>query len=382
VLGILVRLGLLAAVLGIIGYAAYLYLPSATVVLRPNTETAGPIRFEVTADPSVAVADSAAALIPADRIEIPLSATDEFDATGRDVTQTRAEGIVRFRSENTLFDVPIAEGTRLSTASGTEFDTVESIVVPRASFETGPTTVETRVRAVRGGPDGNVDADTITDVPESVSAALVAATNPAPTSGGSRVEAAVVTRRDYDDALQLLEARLADQLAAALGDPATTPRGLVLFAETGDLGRVTPDQAAGDLVDTPAERFTLTAETIATVLAVNEDLIDEVAADRLADAVAGDHQLFAETVSASHSEGDVRGDVVVYDVTAQGEQYRAPDPEDLLEQVRGRKLSEARAILQRYGSVEITPWPDFVDTLPDQIGRISLSIVDPDRRDP
>ena len=89
-----------------------------------------------------------------------------------------------------------------------------------------------------------------------------------------------------------------------------------------------------------------------------------------------------ETITATKSEGEVRGDVIVYEVTAQGERYRAPDQDELIQQVRGRKLSEARAILERYGSVEITAWPDFVDTMPDQLGRISLSIVDPDRRDP
>jgi hypothetical protein len=57
--------------------------------------------------------------------------------------------------------------------------------------------------------------------------------------------------------------------------------------------------------------------------------------------------------------------------------YDAPDAPDLIAAVRGKTVSEAEAILSRYGMVEISMWPEFVDRLPDQNTRISVTIAPP-----
>jgi hypothetical protein len=376
---LLVRLAVLAALLGGAAYAAYLFLPNVSITLRPRTETAGPLIVQVTADPATAVPDPAARVVPAERIDIPLSVTETFESTGTEVVQTRATGRVRLTSENTLFEVPIPEGTRIATRSGVEFETTQSVTIPQASFETGPASVQVPVRAVRPGPDGNVAAGAITELPGPITEQLVEATNEDGTTGGRRSETNVVTRADYEGALEDLSRRLDEQLAAALADPATTPRGLRMFPATATLGEPALDVAAGDVVGQALEAFSLTAEARATVLAVDETLVADAAAESLAAQLPPEARLFPESITTTVGEARVTDGTVVYEATAQGEQYVPVDTAALVAAIRGKNVSEARVILEAHGSVEITPWPDFIDTVPDDARRIDLTLLEPER---
>jgi len=382
VIGWLVRLAALAALVGGGLYAAYLYLPNVSISLTPMTRTAGPVTVEVTADPAVAVADLEAAIVPAERIDVPLSATDQFPATGSEVSQTRASGTVRFTSENTLFEVPIPEGTRLTTSSGAAFETTQGVTIPQASFQSGPSTAEAAIRAIEAGPAGNVEAATITGLPGPITAQLVRVTNPQPTAGGRREETRVVTRADYDAAVVALEVSMDEQLAAALSDPEMTPRGLRLFPETAVREGLTTDLAAGDLVDQPLDDFSLSAESRGTVLAVDESAVAEVGVDRLGDAMPPGTRLFPDSVRATVGEPRLVGSAILYEVEAVGEHYQPVDRAEVVAAIRGRTVSEARAILGDYGSVSITPWPDFIDAVPDDARRINLTVLEPQQRSP
>jgi hypothetical protein len=377
-----VRLTVIAALLGGALYAAYLYLPNVSVSLTPMTQTAGPVTIEVTADPGVAVADPESGTVPAERVDVPLSATDQFPATGSEIEQTRATGTVRFTSENTLFEVPIPEGTRLTTAGGEVFETTQSVTISEASFRSGPSTAQAPIRAASPGTAGNVERGTITRLPPPIEAQLVSVTNPQATSGGQRVETRVVTRADYDAALAALDEVLDAQLDIALADPATTPRGLRLFPETAVREGLTTDIAAGDLVGQVNEVFSLSAESRGTVLAVDEAGVAEMAADRLEAQMPAGSRLFPDSVETSVGEARLMDGLILYQVEAVAEQYRPVDAADLVASIRGRTVSEARAILAAHGSVSISPWPDFIDTVPDDARRINLTVLEPQRRSP
>lgn len=382
IVGWLPRLAVVAALVGGALYAANLYLPNVAVSLTPMTRTAGPLTVDVTADPAVAVADPDAAVVPAERIDIPLSATDQFPATGSEISETRASGAVRFTSENTLFEVPVPEGTRLTTPAGASFETTAAATLPQASFQSGPSTVDAPIRAVEAGPAGNVEAATITGLPEPITAQLVRVTNPEATSGGQRVETRIVTRADYDAAVAALGAVMDAQLAAALTDPEMTPRGLRLFPETAVREGLTTDLAAGDVVDQTLDVFSLSAESRGTVLAVDEISVAEVAEDRLGDSMPSGTRLFRDSVRSTVGEPRLLGGLILYEVEAVGEHYEPVDTAQLVAAIRGRTVSEARAILDDYGSVSITPWPDFIDTVPDDARRINLTVLEPQQRSP
>jgi hypothetical protein len=373
----LLMVGLLAVL--VVGglYLAYLYLPTATITLRPQTQPLGPLEVRVSADPTVAVPDAEAGVIPAEHIQLPLRVSAEFPATGIEVTREAATGSVRFRSENTLFDVPIPAGTVVSTDEGVEFVTTSSVSLGRASFASGPTTVNAPIEAVSPGPRGNVDSGAISELPEDLAAALITVTNPQPTSGGSRQEELTVTQEDFDAALESLTGLLADELQARLADPATTPRGLTIFPASLRSDEPRPVPPAGELVGTPGEEFGLSLEMTASVLAVNEALVGQVASEQLRTAVGPGRSLVGDDVATSHAAGVVLGSTVVYRASASGQVYSEPDREALLEAIRGKPISEARAILDQHGTADITLWPDVVDRLPEQVARINLTILPP-----
>jgi hypothetical protein len=374
----LLVVGLLALLVAGVAYGAYVFLPTATITLVPSTSPLNLDSFTVIADPGTAVVDPVAGTLPAQTIDVPLHVSDTFDATGAQVHETRATGSVRFRSENTVDTVSVAQGTVVATADGIQFETTEPATVPKADFATStPGTVDVHVRALHPGLSGNVAAGAITDEPGSLSAQLVSVRNPDATSGGQRVEDKLVTQEDYDDAVATLTNRLDAALTTALADPNSIPHGLTAYPQTASHDAPLADQPATDLVGTVAPNFALALDATGHVLAVNESLIDQIAATRLDAALGPGRQMIGDQPTVNHGPGEVSNDLISYEVNASALTYIPPDLTSLLSQVRGKTVTEARDILSTYGTVDILMWPDFIDRLPDQISRISLTVTPP-----
>ena len=374
----LLVVALLALLIGGVAYGAYVLLPTATITLTPQTSTLRLDPFPVTADPNSAVVDPVTGTLPAQSIAVPLHVTDTFDATGTQVSETKATGTVKFRSENTVNPVNIPAGTFVATEDGVEFITLEAAVVPTANFATStPGTVNVAVRAVRAGPNGNVAEHTIVLAPRSISSQLVSVSNPAPTTGGARNETSVITKADYDAAVATLTSRLDNALAVALADPNSVPRGLTAYPASATHGAPTADQPREQLVGVVAPSFDLALDATGHVLAVNEAVIDDIAAARLDAALGPAQQTIGPPPVITFGPGEVADGLIGYEVDASVLTYTAPDQGSLVNQVRGKTITEATSILSAYGSVDIVIWPDFIDRLPDQATRISLTVTPP-----
>lgn len=373
----LLVVGLLVILLAGVGYGAYVLLPTASITIRPAANQIRTPPFSVTADPNVAVADPSSGLIPAQTVTVPLHVAGQFPSTGVDAHDLRAAGSVRFHSENTLNAVPIPAGTVVSTRDGVDFATQDDVTLPKASFATGPTQLDVAVRAVKGGTKGNVDAGAITVVPAALSLQLVSVANRDPTSGGKHVEDQIVSQDDYDGAVASLNTQLEAALATALADPQSVPRGLAVFAQTAQLGATHLDQPASALVGSVVSGFSLALDSTAQVTAVDESLIDDVAADRLRSVLEPGQTLVSDDIGATHDAGTVVGKTIVFNVVATGLAYVAPEAHALVAAVQGKSVADARKELVSYGSADISVWPEFVDHLPDQPARISVTVVAP-----
>ncbi|HYI22544.1 MAG TPA: baseplate J/gp47 family protein [Candidatus Limnocylindrales bacterium] len=374
----LVVIGLLLLLVAGVGYGAYTFLPTATITITPSTTELRPSPFAVTADPHVAVVDVPAGVVPAELVELPLHVTGTFPATGVETRETRAAGQVRFRSENTLDQVAVPDGTVVATADGTQFLTTQAATIPRADFATStPGTVDVPVRAVEAGPRGNVPEGSINQLPAPIAAQLVSVRNPRPTDGGQRIEEASVTRADYDAAVDSLAGQLDGALEAALADPNSVPRGLTTYPSTATFGEGRPDQPANAVVGTVAPSFSLGLEAPGTVVAVNEALVDELAAARVRTGLSADQRLLGDQVASGRSSGEVEGETVVYEVAPTALVFSAPDDAELATLIRGKSVEEARQALARYGDVTIEMWPEFIDRIPDQAARIRVNVAPP-----
>ena len=150
-----VALVLIVAGVGVV--ASLQTLPTAEVTLTPRTASIGPLPLTITALTTVSEPDPETGRLPAVDVSIPLSAEQTYPATGREIAEARATGVIVLTSQDQPFDQPILVGTRVQTPSGVEFRTTEPVIMPRVAAG-GPSQVMVDVEAVVPGREGNVPA--------------------------------------------------------------------------------------------------------------------------------------------------------------------------------------------------------------------------------
>src|SRR4051812_20753078 len=245
--------------------AATTILPSATITLTPHIERVGPLAFTVTADPGATTVDPASAVIPATTLEIPVTASGEFKATGKKIVKEKAHGGVRFTNCDPSASYTVGGGTVVTTRGGTGFTLDESVFLPVAVISGSPPNIQVKctssdvaITAREAGEGGNVGAGQVRVVPARYNRNLVRVTNPAATRGGSRQEFPRVAKEDVDAAITRLKADTEAALEAQLDDPATIPAGSTAFPDTATLGNLATDVDPATLVGQELPTFPLT----------------------------------------------------------------------------------------------------------------------------
>jgi hypothetical protein len=357
-------------------------LPSAQITLVPKLEAVGPVSRAIVADPAATSADLAAGVVPAQTIEVPLQASDTFDATGLKIDESKATGRVTFTNNDTSASNVIAAGSIVATSSAVRFKTLAAVTVPRATappptFKAGKATV--RVEALVAGPGGNVGANTITTLPpgKDTPLHLLSVTNTAATSGGTHTETKQVKQEDVDAALATLTAALQMQFEAALAAPETVPAGATLIAATAAMGETTADPATSGLAGTEAPTFGLALSATGTVLAVQSAPLETMADQIVQATVPSGSQLLPGSVQRVIGAPTVQGGVVTFVIRVSASAWRSLDAAALLASVKGRSVAEARTLLETQGTVTIDTWPGYVDSIPTLEGHATLTVLSP-----
>jgi hypothetical protein len=374
---LLVGLAAIALAVLIGGVGAYLVLPSATIVVSPREESVGPVAVTILADPTATSPDAEAGVVPAESVSLDLDVANTFPATGKRVETTRATGTVRFENRDPTSSNTIASGSIVRTESGMRFQTSANVTVPKAELsglKIIPRFASVKVTAVDKGPDGNIDANRINEVPRDENPQFLKVTNPDATSGGKREEFPKVTQKDIDAAMAALEPALQAALTARLADPSIAPEGATVFPETAVLGAPIPTVDPATLLDQEIATFDLGLSANATVTAVNADPVETIAADRLRAAVDPNHRLVDGSIAVAVQPAVISGDQISFPASATARQVAILDAAALKTQVMGRSLEEARGILEAYGTVQLSAWPDWVSTVPTLDGRVELTI--------
>jgi hypothetical protein len=382
--GLAVGVGLAVVVLVVVGgLLALELLPSATIVLAPRSEPIRPLNLTVEARTDVTAVDAENLRIPAQRIEFDLSATYTVTATGLKVEETKATGSVTFSNFDTGSGVVIPAGTVVRTTGRdkVEFVTLSDLTLPSAQidffppFPTRPSTGSVAVEAVEPGEDGNVGNNTITDVPGG--GRLLQLTNPEATSGGSHTEAPEISQADVDAAVAAITAGLADDFDAQLGAGTAVPPGATTFPVSEPIGAPEYSVDPATLVGSSELEVEVTATAAGAILAVDPAPIASVAQAHLQQEVAEGWSLDPDSIAFTLSTPTQLGDTVTYPFTIGGTQVRDVDEKALLDSIRGLILPEARTKLAAYGDAQVTLWPDWVTTIPDNVDRITLTLAEP-----
>ena len=235
------------------GFVGAQFLPAATIVVTPKVEPIS-LTFNVTADPTATSADLAAGVVPATRPDIPLEATDDFPATGKKVTETKATGTVTFSStrhgrfehdpgrqhRRHPVEQPVRDPADRHPAAGDSGRRVPNITVV-------PSTGNSTVTAVKPGTGGNVAAGAIKIVPPDENSS---------SSSGSRTRRrrraapiprrSIVSQKDLDKALAALTSQLDDELEQIVTEPGQILPDVTIFAETKSRTAAEPSRRSQD----------------------------------------------------------------------------------------------------------------------------------------
>ena len=377
---ILIAVAVIALAVVVAGVGAFVLLPSASAVVTPREETIGPISLRIVASTEATEPDIAAGVVPAEAIEVPVEATDSFEATGKRVEEEKAKGTVRFRNKDFTASESIPKGSVVSTSSGIRFRTDRAITVPAAELvglQVFPATAEVRITAVDAGPDGNVEANTILTIPRGEDPLTLDVTNPDPTTGGTRKEFPRVTQDDVDAAVAALTADLDAAFRDRLDDPDLVSGDATVFPETGALGPAVPNIDPASLVGKEVESFDLGATATGTAIAVDDAPVRQIAEARLQASVEAGHELVDGSSEITESPAVIEGGTIAYPVVATARQIALLDPAVLKAEILGLPLEDARAALARYGDVDLTVWPDWVGTIPTIDSRVDVSVQGP-----
>jgi hypothetical protein len=369
---------ILALALLVGGVGVYLLLPSATIAVTPKQEPIGPVQIVVTADTTATQPDATARVIPATKVNVPVSVNNTFQATGKRVQLANATGTVRFDNLDPTASNRIASGSIVSTPSGIRFRTLVAVTVPSAAlvgFQIFPSRASVKVTAVDGGTDGNVDANTITVVPNGENPVFLKVTNPTATSGGTRQEFTRITQADVDGAMATLDTSLHVAFTEALANPALTTGAATVFPATAVLGTTTPTLDPTTLVGQEIATFDLGLSATGTVITADTTPVNAIAETQLRAAVKPEHQLVAGSVDITVEGAVVSGQAVTFPVSAAAKEVALLDPAILKRMVLGKSLADAKAILSPYGDVQLSVSPDWTGSVPSFDSRVDLTIV-------
>jgi hypothetical protein len=372
-----------AIVLAIVvaGVAAYIFLPSAQIAVTPKEEPIPPISLTVRADPDATAIDAETGVVPAERLEVPVLVSESFETTGRRVEETPANGVVTFESYNFLASNTIPSGSIVSTEGGIQFVTQRAVTLPQADLvlpNVIPSRVNVAVVAAKAGEAGNVPANAIRVVPRGEDPEVTKVNNADATSGGAREEFPQVSEAEVTAALEKLNADLATAFAAAVEDGAGAPENTTVYPETAVMGPSTPTVDPASLVGQEVADFDLGVSADGTVIAVDDSPVKGIAESRLLANVGADYRLVDGSVRITPGEPTVTGGQVSFPVSASASRVRILDAGELLALVKDKSIEEAEAALAPYGQVEITPWPDWVSSIPSLDARVTLVIVGQD----
>jgi hypothetical protein len=371
-------------------YMAYLALPTAAITLRPKTQEYQQ-QIPIAANPGIMAPNASARVIPAQRIQIPLGDGGDFPATGEQAVPIAARGTVRFRSFNTVAPggVIIPEGTIVSTDSGSQrYRTTEVARVGRYLPNRPVPFVDVPVVAQRKGKDGNVPKDSVTRILDSGVAQSLAAdigggvNNPDPIRGGGIDRQPFLTDADYRAARNELRDRLQGELRTWLRDPEILP-GTTLYPESAEIGEITFTPELADLADMDrrVSSFSLSANANANVLTVEDQVVKNTAVEAFRIGLPPGTTVVEDTIAVDpeslHGVWNPATGSVDFPAHVSGQSWGHIDEASLREQVKGRTISEAQAILAAYGSADVKVWPDFLPFLPDDVRRIELTIPPP-----
>ncbi|HET6745568.1 MAG TPA: baseplate J/gp47 family protein, partial [Candidatus Limnocylindria bacterium] len=356
----------LLALLVVAGAAAATVLPGANITIRRQSVAIGPLSYSVT--PELHPSDSA-----------PLESTIEGEASGRRTKRTAATGIVTFinySDENVL----VPAGTVVSAGGDILFQTTQEVVVPD-SFFGFVGIADAPVAAVEKGADSNVESDAVNRIEDrDIDRALRGGgpddrrvRNQNPIEGGEDVRQFVVRRQDVLEVTDAIAADLEQQLADVRAE---TPDRLYPSGDPPAPEITVPEDLIGHVSEEPFT-FELTGQLTDDKPYVLRADAEEAAREQFeadSDAVPEGMDLDEHSVAIELGEATLEGEILTVATTVTAAAVPNVDVDALRQELAGKTVAEAEALLEPIGTSTVDLWPVWVDRIPQLDWRISIDV--------
>jgi hypothetical protein len=359
---------LIAALLGLFGLFV---LPAATVTLSPGVAPLSVVTT-LTANPDLEASDLQSAQIKGRLIESIIEEVGVSSTTGSLQKPTlKSTGQVTFSNLGTE-PVRVPAGTIVSTGTGSpvSFRTTSDGEIPGGVGQR----INVFVEALDPGVDGNVRANTITNI-DGPLRFRARVSNPTGTGGGGSELVRAVTQEDKDrllaDTIARAEARAAEALRSELESGEWMPdESMQTFVVA---------QAFDQYNDDEADQVELTVRMLAQGIAVNEAEARTLLQSAIQQQIPADGKLVANSLTAQRMPGAERVDRgVEFTMTVNADYVVPVEPADVRQLVAGMREEEAAAALQERWNLRTAPEfyrdPQWLATLPSLPSRIQVRV--------
>ncbi len=357
---------LLIAVLGIVGVAFALSVPSAKITLQPVSVNLNRI-VPISVDPTLEALDMVNGVIPSQRIG------EEFESYAEVVTSGRGQSFSGRAAGRVLFsnllgqEYVVPAGTVVRTSAGSypvRYETTQSVTLPAFGQ------METRVEALVEGPRGNVDAYQINFI-EGVIGIAVRVTNPGPIAGARSDAIRVVADEDRERAWDLAAQQIMAKAHNGLQEIAATQPGRFLPQQSLTI-QAAPRTAYTHVVGEQTDILGLSLRLLVTGESITAREAQAVAYGHLLAQLPQGYTLTdAQFGYGEAAEEDIGPGQFAFFVTAYGYASAEIDPQEVQELVRGMRIEEADLRLQqefplaRPPTISVSPaWFPYLPFLP------------------
>ena len=367
---------------GSVGLLAVIILLStvfarATITVKPKVEALEVKDVSVVFDTSSPEVLSKQKIIPAAKLELSKTVSDEFEATGTKTADFKAKGSVRiYNSFNTSPQTLIVR-TRFLTDKGVLYRLPNEVVVPAAKREGTKLVaqfIEAEIVADVPGESGNISGEVKLLLPAFQGTPRYDgfyAIAPSGFSSGAHGERKVVTADDRKRASEAVTKRIYDELQKE--STAKVPPDFTVVDELRSIDIVKVDVPS---VDTVSDKFTASTDANARLIVFREDDVLSFLKG-VTSGTDGNRDIIRDTVALTYTprSGDYargRADVILGGTV----ETRISIPEaDIKEVIKGRGVSESRESLKSRADVtssSVSVFPFWLFRIPTDVDKIRV----------
>ena len=360
-----------ALILFLLGLFARYVLPAATITVRPGVQQIS-VTTRLVANPDLEESDLTGAQIKGRLIETIVEETGTIATTGALQRPTvKATGQVVFSNLGTG-EVRVPLGTGVSTSTGTpvNFRTLAEATLPGGVGQR----VTVPIEALEPGIEGNVRANTITNI-DGPLRFRARVSNPNGTGGGGSELVRAVTQEDKDKLLAEVLARAEARAPQALGEKIEA--GEWLPPES--VNTFVVAQAFDQYNDDTADQLGLTLRLLAQGVTINDAETREVLQTAVQQQIPSRGMLVADSLAAQRVPGATPvGRGVEFTVTVNADYVTPVDPGEVRSAVAGLSEEEASQVLQQRWLLAAPPEfyrdPAWLNSLPALPSRIQVRL--------